>query len=1022
LPVKTRALPFLLASVLLVAPLAVAQDFRATLIGTVVDVSGGRLAGARVALKQPDTSLERRTICNEVGEFRFDSLAPGNYQMAVSAAGFADALSDVLVAISSSPTITVTLHPQSVRESVRVEGTGSSFSAQALETTSSVEKSVITHQDLAEIPLAARSFANVAYLSPMTEPVEPSDPTKARITAVSFGGSSGLNVDLSVDGGDNNDDYIGGFLQGYSPDAIQEFVVRTAQFDADTSRTNGGSVIITTRRGTDVWHGGGAFYYRGAALNARNSLDNPTPNPKQPFGRENYVGTIGGPVKREKLWFFSSLEYVKEDASVAYSADSLKQFNALAQLAADGLIPNVNSIPVPTSVPVPFRDALYTGRLDWSQSPRSQWFLRGSLERNNTDNNLIQQAALPSTGAATNTDYYSILIGQQSQFTNNWLGALTLQANSFHLTQARNSHLGLALAFPFTATFITTSGLETFGDSQFATPITAFPVRRDQQKYQFRYDVSHTSGHHAPKFGINFVHEPVLAGALASDAEMFTAFANNPDIYLANQATLSQFAADLICNVAATNPSLPNATPGTTCRNTPAGDGTFSQSVRRLGFYGQDSWRIGRSFTLNYGLRYDTTFGLFNASGRDQSQNPALITLKALGIPLVNGVPHDYRKAFSPRLGFAYAPGQSANTVIRGGVGLYYNDLAQNGWVNAFQAANAPPGPCKTIVDPGCLGPGQQGALIDPNYHSPYALQASFGVEHSFRDWHIDAHYVHEQGVHQYRRYEYAGGVTLLSPLFPGQNLEPNVSLFRTDNRSRYDGVSFLVQHRLSKRFELTAHYTLASASTWGAVVGELFDYVNGVSDVRNPFGPGDHGPSGEDIRHRFVLAGVFLLPYKFEVSTLSQVESARPFTIATPVDVNNDGISTNDRAVINGVQTSLDQFRGTPLIQIDLRVSREFQFKERFRARPFAEFFNLLNRTNPGNNYVANIAGLPTPPVDPANATHLCLNPPSCTQVQPITSLNQVRVPAGALGDFFGPGTTVGIPFAAQVGVRVNF
>jgi len=84
--------------------------------------------------------------------------------------------------------------------------------------------------------------------------VEPSDPTKARITAVSFGGSSGLNVDLSVDGGDNNDDFIGGFLQNFSPDAMQEFTVRTAQFDADTSRTNGGSVIISTRRGTNDWH------------------------------------------------------------------------------------------------------------------------------------------------------------------------------------------------------------------------------------------------------------------------------------------------------------------------------------------------------------------------------------------------------------------------------------------------------------------------------------------------------------------------------------------------------------------------------------------------------------------------------------------------------------------------------------------------------------------------------------------------------------------------------------------------
>jgi len=175
----------------------------------------------------------------------------------------------------------------------------------------------------------------------MTQPVEPSDPTKARITAVSFAGSSGLNVDLSVDGGDNNDDYIGGFLQNYSPDAMQEFTVRTSQFDADTSRTNGGSVIISTRRGYDQWHGDLGAYFRERALNARNDLDNPAPNPKQPFSRENGVATIGGPIRKGKLWLFSSFEHVHEDASVAYSAQSLDEFRALARIAAAGLIPGV---------------------------------------------------------------------------------------------------------------------------------------------------------------------------------------------------------------------------------------------------------------------------------------------------------------------------------------------------------------------------------------------------------------------------------------------------------------------------------------------------------------------------------------------------------------------------------------------------------------------------------------------------------------------------------------------------------
>ena len=185
----------------------------------------------------------------------------------------------------------------------------------------------------------------------------------------------------------------------------------------------------------------------------------------------------------------------------------------------------------------------------------------------------------------------------------------------------------------------------------------------------------------------------------------------------------------------------------------PASNGTFSQSVKKLGLYVQDSWRIRPSFTMNLGLRYDTTFGLFRASGRNQDQNPAVVTLNALHIPLSPGIPHDYRRAFAPRLGFAYSPGRSTRTVIRGGIGLYYNDLNQNGWVDAFRAVNEP--------FSGLLAPGDQGAVIDPHYHTPYTLQFSFGVErvlspdvdlkHSLRT---------STGVHQYRRYEYVSDFT----------------------------------------------------------------------------------------------------------------------------------------------------------------------------------------------------------------------------------------------------------------------
>jgi hypothetical protein len=1012
------ALPFLALSL-------IAQDFRGSLVGTVTDAGGGRVRNAVIVLRAGGSSLERQAASDGRGEFRFDDLSPGSYRVTVNAPGFAEASSSVTVVVSSTREISVTLNPASIGQAVTVQGQASSVTTQAMETTSAVHGGAVTAQDLAAIPLANRSFANIAYLIPGTEPVEPSDPTKARITAVSFGGSSGLNDVLSVDGGDNSDDYIGGFLQNFSPDAIQEVAVRTSQMDADTGRTVGGSVVITTKRGTNDWHGEAAFYERAAALNARYPIENPPPLPKQPFSRQNYIGTLGGPIRKDKLWFFASFEHVQEDASIAYSPASLTQFHALASLAAEGLIPGVTSIPVPDNVPIPFRDFLGTIRFDWAQSSRSQWFLRAAVDDYVTDNAFVEQATLSSTGATWHSNYMNLVLGQQYIFSPTWLGSFTFDASGLHLTEARNSTLGFALAFPFSSTFQTISGFETFGDNQFVTPITAFPILRNQEKYQARYAVTHSSGGHAPSFGVDFIHEPVLSGALPGNTENLTVFAQDPTDYLNNP---QQFSVDLACTP---NDGL-QVTPGTTCTNTPAHNGSFSQNVQRLGFYAQDSWRATQHLTVNYGLRYDTTFGLFTASGQSQADNPALLTIEALQIPLFQhpGAPHDYRKAIAPRLGIAYAMGDSKTTVLRSGFGLFYNDLAQNGWVTAFQAVNSPAAACVTPGDPGCLpgaASGGAGALIDPAYKTPYALHASGGVEHAFSSkWMMSADWTHEEGVHGYRRYQYQAGYTLISPLF-ADNLAaqeanvPDVTVFRSDNRSRYDGLSIHLQGNVSRRFSLILNYTLSSAKTWGCVLAELFDYVNGVCNPLNAFGKGDYGPSGENVTDRAVLAGVWHAPGGFDVSFLSQAESARPFTLTTPVDVNGFGDTLDDRAVVNGVQTTLDEFRGTPYIQTDMRISRPFSFGERARLTAFVEFFNLFNRNNPGANYVTNAAAFPFPVNNLSNITAFCLNA-ACTQTEPITSLNQLRVAAGGLGDFFGPGTTVGIPFAAQLGARFTF
>ncbi len=1015
------ALTLIATIVLLVFPAILgAQNPRGTLQGEVQDASGARIKASTVTVTDKGSSLERKTTTDANGQFRVADLMPGNYRVVVIAAGFADASSDVAVQVSTVRDLLVTLRPASIQQTVNVKAVPSSITTQQLDTSNAVNGGIVTGKDLQDIPLAARSFANIAYMVPGTEPVEPSDPTKARITAVSTGGSSGLNNQLTVDGLDNSDDYIGGFLQNFSPDVIREFAVQTSQSDADVGRTTAAAVVISTKSGTDDWHGNFAVFERAAALNARFPIENPSPEPKQPFSRQNYVGTLGGPIIKDKLWIYSGFEMVNEHASISYSPDSLVQFNAMNVLAQQGLIPDTSSINVPNFVNVPYQSYLGMMRLDWAQSQRSQWFIRYALDNSTTNNALVQQATLPSTGATTHSNYQNGVISNTFVFNPTWVGTLTLGTSYLHGTADRNGYLGFAMAFPFSSTSKTISGFETYGDNQFVTPITAFPVVRNQEKYQVRYDISGSKGKHAPKFGVDFIHEPVLSGAFPGQAETLYILTENPTYYLTNP---SQLTAELDC-------LPPYDQSGCQTTFTPDGNGSFSQNVQRLGVYAMDTWRVTPQLTINYGLRYDTTFGLFQASGVSQLFNPAVQTVRGLDLPLPTGIPQDYRKAFAPRLGIAYNPDQIEDLVIRAGIGMYYSDLAQNGWATAFQAVNTPSAfqPCTQPGDAGCLpgaADGGAGVMIDPHYHTPYALHVSGGIQYQWhKNWIVSADYLHEQGVHGYRRYDYTSGYTLASPLFaPDQATQqanvPDISVFKSDNRSSYNAMMLHVQGNVTHRFNLTANYVLSSAKTWGCVLGELWDYVNGVCNPNNAFAPGDYGPSGEDVLSRFTLAGIVYVPGGFQVTTLIQAESARPITLTTPVDVNGFGDSANDRAVVNGVQTSLDQFRGTPYVQVDLRVTRPFQVKERWQIMPFVEFFNLFNRNNPGANYVTNIAALSTPVNNLANATAFCPTP-ACSV--PITNPNQLLQPAGALGDFFGPGTTVGIPFAAQLGVRVTF
>src|SRR5260370_36374014 len=195
-----------------------AQEYRGTLRGVVQDSNGGRIPAAKIVVRAAESSLQREITSDSRGEFRIGELLPGAYRVKVQADGFAEVNSNVKIVVSSLQEITVTLKPQAMRQTITldVDGPGS-ITTQPIDGSSAVHQTIITSQDLGSIPLAARSFANIAYLAPGTEPLEPSDPTKARITAVSTGGSSGLNNDLTVDAPDNTHAWIAALFQKYHP-------------------------------------------------------------------------------------------------------------------------------------------------------------------------------------------------------------------------------------------------------------------------------------------------------------------------------------------------------------------------------------------------------------------------------------------------------------------------------------------------------------------------------------------------------------------------------------------------------------------------------------------------------------------------------------------------------------------------------------------------------------------------------------------------------------------------------------
>jgi hypothetical protein len=960
--------------------------------GLVSDTNGAAITNARVVVKNKGTGQTRETTTSGEGTYTFQNLPPATYEIKVEAQNFAPAVVEtVTLNVGEVPAINVTLKPAGAQETVIITPSD----VINVDTNTSQISGVINERTLTNMPLNGRNFLDLAFLIPGNAPAPNYDPTKTTTIEVSSAGQLGRGGNIAVDGADNNDDVVGGTLQNFPQDGIGEFQIATNRFTAEIGRSASSAINIVTKSGSNEFHGSGAFFFRNSSLSAvLPTLDRSLVQAqgKPPFDREQYAVSIGGPIKRDRAWFFAAFEYRNQDGVVITGVRDLTSRRVVTSFS-----------------PAPLNDLLFTGRGDWQTGKNDRMAFRYSDQR---EDDVDRGSLRRPIGTADNRQHS---FNRYHAFVYNWAHTFSptlLNDFVFH----ENNFLNRIPSFVENKNEIRFPSVQDGGNFR-------IPQQTPQNRVQFRDNLSWIRGSHALKFGGEFqridsgaVFDLFGSGTIETTEDFAVRDRNGDGQVNDNDIVI----ADTIRSVAPVRPPT-----------------VEDLDNYYFAFYAQDDWKVRPNFTLNLGLRWEVDTDAKDLKHFDEI-NPILR-------PFVGTSRSREYNNFAPRIGFNWDPWRNGRTSIRGGYGIYYDRIVLevpllerllDGRKLGIQvrlgseldaSGNFVPG-TPTLANPftgtALTGVGIGINILDHNLSTPYVQQFNFGFQRELtRDLIFSADYIHAFGS------KFIIGRFIGSVFNPSIGGNDDVVNIESSVKTWYDGMLLNAQKRFSNRYSFNASYTLQKS----------FNFSNDdqIPFQVPPLNPNnlrlDKGPPPNEERHRFTFQAVVDMPYGFQLSPIYTLASGVPFDIQLPPDIGGTRIPVLQRnaagrtfstgselnAFINQFNTGRPLVSRLPLVRddlelgdsfqsLDVRLTKTFRFSENFNIQGLAEVFNLFNVTNVRGVNNVNFSGF----------QNTLLRDSSNTADSGFLRSSRFGSAIQTAGGVFGTGG----PRAFQFAVRVNF